>query len=40
MNLKTAYAQIKNDKKTIKAYLISKGVKENEITFKSIDINK
>ena len=40
MNLKTAYAQIKNDKKTIKAYLISKGVKEDEITFKSIDINK
>ena len=40
MDLKTAYSQIKKDKATIKAFLVSKGVKESEITFKSIDINK
>ena len=40
MDLKTAYSQIKKDKATIKAFLVSKGVKKSEITFKSIDINK
>jgi hypothetical protein len=40
MNLKIAYSQIKKDKQIIKEFLISKGVKDSEITFKSIDIDK
>lgn len=40
LDLKTAYKQIKDDRNSISNFLLSKGVKENEITFKSIDINK
>ena len=40
MDLKAAYNQIKKDRETIKEFFISKGVSEEEITFKSIDINK
>ncbi len=40
MDLKVAYSQIKKDRETIKEFFISKGVLEEEITFKSIDINK
>ena len=38
--LKTAYEQIKEDRNTIRDFLLSKGVLENEMTFKSIDIKK
>ena len=40
MDLKTAYKQIKDDRNSISKFLLNKGVKENEITFKSIDIKK
>ena len=40
MDLKSAYNQIKNDKIKIKEFLVSKGVSQEEITFKSIDIEK
>lgn len=40
MDLKTAYIQIKKDRETIKEFFILKGVQEEEITFKSIDIKK
>lgn len=38
--LKDAYASLKNDEKTIRSYLISKGIKENEIVFSSVNMNK
>ncbi len=40
MDLKKAYNQIKKDRETIKEFFILKGVLEEEITFKSIDIQK
>ena len=40
INLKTAYKQIKEDRNTISDFLLLKGVLDNEITFKSIDIKK
>ena len=40
LDLKTAYKQIKDDRNSISKFLLSKGVKENDITFKSIDIKK
>src|SRR5690606_34003837 len=39
-DLKDAYASLENDRNAIKAYLQSKGVKENEIVFSSVNINK
>jgi len=40
IDLKTAYKQIKDDKESINEFLILKGVSENNIIFKSIDIKK
>lgn len=39
-SLKSAYDALIADKKIISEYLISKGVKENEIVFSSVDIQK
>ena len=39
-DLKTAYKLIKEDRNSINEFLLSNGVKENNITFKSIDIKK
>lgn len=39
-NLKEAFAEIKRDKKLVKEFLKSKGVSEDELVFKSIDIQK
>lgn len=39
-DLKSAYAAIKADRKTVEEFLISKGVGENEFAFLSIDISK
>ena len=39
-DLKTAYKLIKEDRNSINEFLLSKGVKEINITFKSIDIKK
>ena len=38
--LKDAYAQLANDKKVIESYLISKGIKKNELVFSAVDIQK
>ncbi|WP_306353992.1 SIMPL domain-containing protein [Flavobacterium sp. '19STA2R22 D10 B1'] len=38
--LKEAYAALENDRTTIKNYLISKGVKENEMVFSAVSITK
>ena len=35
MNKQKAFSQIKEDRETIKDFLINKGIKENEITFKA-----
>jgi len=40
MELKTAYAELNKDQKTIRQYLISKGVKSDEIVFEAVDIQK
>jgi len=40
MDLKAAYAQLKEDEGMVKKYLISKGVQENEMVFSSINIIK
>ena len=40
MDLKTAYAQLKDDENTIKAYLTGKGVRSGEIVISAININK
>lgn len=40
MNLKEAYANLKKDEKEIKNYLLSKGAKDNEIKFSSVNIDK
>ncbi|GCD78722.1 SIMPL domain-containing protein [Thermaurantimonas aggregans] len=39
-DLKKAYAEIDQDRETIKKYLISKGIKEENIVFQSININR
>lgn len=40
MDLKSAYAQLKNDENTIRTYLTGKGVSNNELVFSSVNINK
>ncbi len=40
MDLKTAYKQLDDDRAAISSYLISKGIKESEMVFSSVDINK
>ncbi len=40
MDLKTAYAQLKTDEATIRAYLKGKGVAENQMVFSAVEINK
>ncbi|MFN4299390.1 MAG: SIMPL domain-containing protein [Thermaurantimonas sp.] len=39
-DLKRAYAEIDQDRETVKRYLISKGIKEENIVFQSININR
>jgi len=38
--LKQAYTELENDRNAIKNYLLEKGLKENEIIFSSVNINK
>lgn len=38
--LKTAYDEVANDKKSIENYLISKGINKKEIVFSAVDIQK
>lgn len=38
--LKSAYAALERDREAIRSYLISKGVKESEIIFSSVNISK
>lgn len=38
--LKQAYSELENDRNAIKNYLLSKGLKENEVIFSSVNINK
>ncbi|GAB2971507.1 hypothetical protein GCM10027049_01330 [Mucilaginibacter puniceus] len=40
MDLKTAYALLKADERTIRAYLNKKGINDSAITFSSVNINK
>jgi uncharacterized protein len=40
MDLKSAYAQLKEDENTIKSYLLGKGIQNNEIVISAININK
>ena len=40
MDLKAAYAQIKNDESLVKNYLTSNSIKENELVFSSVSIEK
>src|SRR5688572_22614887 len=40
MNIKDAYDALKADAANTKKYLISKGVKEEEVVFSSVDIQK
>jgi hypothetical protein len=40
LSLKDAYQELDNDRADIKNYLLSKGLKENEMVFSSIDIDK
>ncbi len=40
MDLKTAYSDLEQDRKKIRDYLVSKGFKDNELVFSSVDINK
>jgi hypothetical protein len=40
MELRTAYAQLKKDEQTIRGYLTGKGVKESELVFSSVSIEK
>src|SRR5690349_1498604 len=39
MDLKAAYAQLKEDENMVRAYLNDKGIKNNEMVFSSISIN-
>ncbi|MCL4857133.1 MAG: SIMPL domain-containing protein, partial [Flavobacteriales bacterium] len=38
--MKDAYAELDKDRESIKNYLISKGIKDNQIIFSAVDINK
>jgi uncharacterized protein len=40
MDLKSAYAQLKDDESAIRAYLSNKGIPNNEMIFSSVNINK
>lgn len=40
MDLKSAYAQLKEDENTIRTYLNGKGIRNEEMVFSSININK
>lgn len=40
MDLKAAYAQLNEDQKKIKEYLLGKGVKETELVVSAVEINK
>jgi len=40
MDLKVSYATLKNDELAIRSYLKNKGLKENEIVFSAVNINK
>lgn len=40
MDLKSAYAELKNDENIVRAYLLSKGVPAAEMVFSSVNINK
>ena len=40
MDLKAAYAQLKEDENSVRTYLTGKGVQNNEIVFSSVNINK
>lgn len=40
MDLKAAYAQLKTDESTIRTYLLGKGVKESELVFSAVGIEK
>ncbi len=40
MDLKAAYAQLKEDESVVKKYLLSKGVQEDEMVFSSVNIIK
>ena len=39
-DLKLAYSKLENDKKLIKEYLISKGIKENNLVFSSVNTDR
>lgn len=40
MDLKSAYAQLKDDENTVRTYLSGKGISSNEMVFYSVNINK
>ncbi|WP_447640066.1 MULTISPECIES: SIMPL domain-containing protein [Chitinophagaceae] len=40
MDLKSAYAELKNDENTIRQYLVKKGIDSKDIVFTAIDISK
>jgi len=40
MDLKNAYAQLKEDENAIRVYLSGKGIQNNEMVFSSVNINK
>lgn len=40
MDLKNAYADLKNDENSIRTYLSGKGIPDNQIVFSSVNINK
>lgn len=40
MNIKDAYATLKNDEKSIRAYLQSKGIQDKEMVFSAVTIDK
>jgi hypothetical protein len=40
MDLKQAYAGLKEDEKLVKSYLLENSVAENEVVFGSVDIHK
>lgn len=40
MDLKSAYAQLKDDENTVRAYLTDKGIQNNEMVFSSVNISK
>ncbi len=40
VDLKTAYAQLKDDKKVVENYLISKGIKANDLLFSAVNVQR